>query len=403
MIPVAFDKDSGTIVRSNTINYTKSKERNTSYYCVICNNKLSFVNDYTKSSGTKVSAHFRHKNNDNECVNIKNDNEKDRLQMNNLFDFVNRWLQCINQKNIYKKNNDNGIVDVINKCGDFIYIKYSLILKTNILNKSNQDGRIIWLLSIYTDADKTNHPRPCTIYSLHNDKHKLIYFCKTTDLVDFVLSDCEVYLDDGHNIYKLLDNDSENEKVFYTSGNNKITGYLVKVIKSDKFINNILENISISVPYFNHNKTKTLYTKDYMRTLNLIETIRTEYKKLGGIECDYNIEDINNKTNDELEKILERIRNDIDKNIIIKKEKNMAHKSNSTILQEQKERATIIATITQKFIKYNIKNTCDFDSFNIYYLRIMNAHLDIHCHNFILKDFLNILEGVRNGTRNSYY
>lgn len=163
------------------------------------------------------------------------------LKINNKF--VNDWLRNIKSKNRYKYIDDK-IVDIVNE-DDCIYVKWGPVDKSYIDSRN----KCIWLLSI----------KGKQIYqSISTDKYYIGLNCRS-DILNFNLNKCDVYLDNGSNIYKLLSND---QQIFYIeSGIEK--GYLVNKYSHDIFISDILGCEFDYVTNANEKITKIYTKKEY--------------------------------------------------------------------------------------------------------------------------------------------
>jgi transposase-like protein len=49
MVLIAIDKETGSLIESDNVNYTKSIKRKFRYYCVTCNAQLEYVNGYKRA------------------------------------------------------------------------------------------------------------------------------------------------------------------------------------------------------------------------------------------------------------------------------------------------------------------------------------------------------------------
>ena len=140
-------------------------------------------------------------------------------------EFINKWLSKIQPMYLYKSNK------IINDKNEAIYVKYSLVSQKTIMNKSNDNDKIIWLLSIKQERP---HPRSCKIYKI-NDNDNMTYLLhsnKKTDIVDFDLNNSRVYLDDNDNIYQLTDTI---HSTYYDKDGNKVFGHVIKKININEF------------------------------------------------------------------------------------------------------------------------------------------------------------------------
>lgn len=253
MVFIAIDKNSGALIHANKVSHTKSVKRKLFYYCTCCNDNLSYVKEYTRNKIT-VKSHFRHEKN-SDCVIEKNN---DSIYLNDTKRYVNKWLSQIDEYYIYAQKIKGQIIDVVNNNNDHIYIKYSLCSKETIKNKINDIGRIIWILSM--------NNRPHKIYEVM-DTNKILYLLSIeskTDLVDFNLSECDVYLD-SDSMYKMVANDEKNEKVFYTGEHIPVVGHLVKKILIKNFIEDIGDIFKNEFEYEpeKSEEIKPLYTKKF--------------------------------------------------------------------------------------------------------------------------------------------
>ena len=323
MVLIAIHKESGKLINVENIDYTESIKRKFTYWCTCCNNELIYVNGYTRTRTRNekeeiVSSFFRHLDGENnECdTGINGENMNNRNYLKYLSKFVDKWINNIKSEYKYCKRIGN-VIDIVNKTNDDIYVKYSLVSLTNIKNKSNKNGRVIWLLSI--NSEKYNpddiHPRQCTIYKINQSKKLLIHCNNKTDLVDYNLGKCEVYLDDGFNIYKLLNN--TRSKTYYDANGNNIDGHIIKRININQFIKNVLDDIMINIPKFDkHNEYCLIYTKEEIKKKETINNIMKQLKilnKTGHNIDNYNVENVDQMEIDDLlimyENITEKIKN----------------------------------------------------------------------------------------------
>lgn len=320
MVLIAIHKESGKLINVENIDYTESIKRKFTYWCTCCNNELKYVNGYTRTRNEKeeiVSSFFRHLDGENnECdTGINGENMNNRNYLKYLSKFVDKWIDCINPEYKYSKR-IGTVIDIVNKTNDDIYVKYSLVSRTNIKNKSNDNGRIIWLLSINSEANKQDdiHPRQCTIYKINQSNRLLIHCNNKTDIVDYNLEKCEVYLDDGFNIYKLLNN--TRSKTYYDADGNRIDGHAIKKININQFIKDILDDVMITIPKFDkHNEYYLVYTKEEIKKKEMINNIMKQLKilnKIGHNIDNYNVENVDQMEIDDLlimyENITEKIK-----------------------------------------------------------------------------------------------
>lgn len=336
MVLVAIHKETGNLIEADSVNYTESITRNHTYWCVLCNDELKFINGHTRtymSNGnereTSVVSHFRHVDSENnECEQgVNRENLNNKIFISQSKDYINKWMDCV--KTEYKYNLHKNVVDVINILNDEIYIKYSMMSLKNINNKVNKKGRIIWILSI--NSEMNEQPRPCKIYKIYDTNNHLIKFNSKTDIVDFDLSKHEVYLDDNTNIYKLLTNNKLNEEKYYCYAKAKaVLGHLIQKINIDDLIRDVFENILTKKPKFdsqNEDENK-VYTKDQFEKINLIQTIDNKILELDrmnerlisryGLNPSLNNHiNIKNMTTNELRKTVNDLEMKIDKNKLI--------------------------------------------------------------------------------------
>lgn len=308
MVLIAVHKETNSIIEADDVDFVESKRRNFTYFCIDCNNELFYRNKHTRK-GKPVICCFCHKNENNDC-DSKMEREANYYEISN---FINKWIN--NVKPEYKYYKPIGdIIDINNDKDDFIYVKYSLVTQKNIRNKINSNGKIIWLLSIGNELSE-NHPRSCKIYEV-NDNKNVIHFLtisKKSDLVDFDLTKCDVYLDNSYNIYQLIDN--TNYQKFYAKNREKITGIQVKQYSPNYFIENICGNIfNNEFAYEQDNENNIIniaYTKKGLKKLYLINSIQKKlnflddnrYKKINLETMNYNdLIELNNNVDISLKK-----------------------------------------------------------------------------------------------------
>lgn len=127
--------------------------------------------------------------------------------------FIDKWIQYVKPKYVYKRINDTFVDIVIND--NHIYIKDLCVDKEYINEKNSSTDYIIWILSVED------------IFKLNGS-----YYCYRKDLLNFDLKNCSIFLDSGYNMYELCNKDMRR---FYDKKGNQYEGCFIKEYTYKKF------------------------------------------------------------------------------------------------------------------------------------------------------------------------
>ncbi len=289
MVYIAIDQISKQTVYADKVKYDDTKKRDKKYICVDCNGLLSYINSH-KRIKTIVDAHFRHKA-DTKC-NMEEVTDINYLEHAAVF--INKWMDQIRKEYKYIKSEyiTREHTDIVNLNQDHIYVKYTQCTQKIIKKREIIPERLIWILSISKDDE---YERTCKIYKIIGRKgdHYLINTNEKTDLYDYDLGKSMVYLDDGSNVYEMINRE---ENTHYNLDGKKYYGILAKKIDVNELANKFFEDISVDNKFVYNKKiekenNKCVYTTNAYKRYLIKEINKKMYwvKKITNVEYDPSI------------------------------------------------------------------------------------------------------------------